>query len=57
MDIWIVTKDLGDGDVGLYYFSTRELGEAYMAKHEDACWHESNPHHIRVDANFKFDDQ
>lgn len=56
MDIYIVVKDLGDGDVALRYFKTREDANAYSLKNLDWCYYESNPRHIKVDENFEFDE-
>jgi hypothetical protein len=55
MKIYIVTQDLGDGDVGLRYFPTSELAQAYIDSHEDdleynSCWHDSNPHELDIDS-------
>ena len=54
MKIYIVTEDLGDGDVGLRYFKSSEAAikyQEYMNKHYDyCCWHESNPHKIDTDS-------
>ncbi len=55
MDIYIVVEDLGDGDVALRYFKTRDEAEMHMENNEDWCHYESNPRHICVDGNFKFD--
>lgn len=55
MDIYIVMEDLGDGDVALRYFKTYDEAESYKEKNIDWCYYESNPRHIRVDENFKFD--
>ncbi len=54
MDIYIVMKDLGDGDVGLLYFKTEEEADVYIAKNPDLCYYESNPRYIKVDEHFKF---
>jgi len=55
MKIYIVVRDLGDGDTGLSFFSTKEKAEKYMF-HREECWYEGNPHEITVDENFKFND-
>jgi hypothetical protein len=45
---------MGDGSNALRYFPDRESAEVYMERnYEDTCY-EDNPHHIRVDENFKF---
>lgn len=56
MNLYIVMEDLGDGDIGLSYFSTEEIANKYIAKNQDWCYYESNPRYLKVDANFKFDD-
>lgn len=63
MKIYIVTEDLGDGDVGLRYFQTEEEAQSYINKGNNdpdynPCWHESNPRSLDIDAivsgTFKF---
>ena len=58
MKLFIVTEDLGDGDVGLRYFSTEEKAMEYMEKNEDWCYHESNPRELDVSDmdSFKYND-
>ena len=56
MNLFIVTEDLGDGDVALRYFSTKEYAERYMKQNEEWCYHEGNPHKVCVDSDFEFDD-
>lgn len=56
MQIFIVMRDLGDGDVGLRYFSTEEIADRYIQKNEEECYYESNPRMIETD-NFEFDDE
>lgn len=54
MKIYIMTEDLGDGDVGLRFFKSEEDTQDYYNQQESkgdysSCWHESNPHCLDLD--------
>jgi hypothetical protein len=53
MKFWQVTEDLGDGDVAIRNFHSKQEAEAWIELDPDGCWHESNPHEIDTD-NIRF---